>query len=300
MSGDMDKTQREKEQEIIFDSVPAWIFYKDKNNTFVRVNKSFCEAMGKTKSELEGRSLFDLYSKEEAEKFWQDDKEVIASGQSKKNILESIDSPKGKCWVSTDKIPYYDESGKIAGIVGFAFDITDRKNAEDNNQKSGLMLQNIIDLLPTRIFWKDLNLNYLGCNLAFAKDAGRTTTEEMIGKDDYQMAWKEQAELYRKDDMAVINSGVSKINYEEKQTTPNGNTLWLNTNKVPIKDKDGKIIGILGTYVDITDKKLAEDILRNALNETKEMNELMVGREIKMVELKNRIEQLENQLKKQL
>lgn len=286
-----------EESEIIFDSVPAWIFYKNKENRFIRVNKAFCDAMGKTKAELEDKSLFDIYSKEEADKFLKDDKEVIASGKSKLNIIELAETPMGQKWVQTDKIPYLDKQGNIIGVIGFSIDITERKTAEVSTQKSQLILQGIIDLLPVRIFWKDINLKYLGCNKAFAKDAGKESVEEIIGKDDFQMGWKEQADLYRKDDMIVINTGVSKINYEEEQTTPDGNKIWLITNKMPLKNNNGEIQGILGTYMDITDQRHKDDKLKTSLEDIKKANQFMVDRELMMIQLKNKIVELENKIK---
>ena len=162
-----------EEQATIIDTVPAWIFYKNKENTFIRVNKTFCEAMGKSREELEGKSLFDIYPKEQAEAFWTDDKEVIESGAARKNIIEQVDIPSGRRWVQTSKMPYRDDKGEVIGVIGFAIDITEQKQAEEMTVRSHQMLQKIIDLLPTRIFWKDLNLNYLGCNQTFAQDAGK-------------------------------------------------------------------------------------------------------------------------------
>ena len=66
--------------------------------------------------------------------------------------------------------------------------------------KSQILLQRVINLLPIRVFWKDKNLVYLGCNNLFAKDAGKEKPDDLIGKDDFSMVWKEQAELYRADD----------------------------------------------------------------------------------------------------
>ena len=123
--------KEKKEQEIIFDSIPAWIFYKDKENRFIKVNKAFAEAMGKRKVELEGKSLFDIYPKEEAEKYAKDDEEVISSGKAKMNITEEIKTPNKTLWVQTNKIPYRNELGNIIGIIGFTIDITDLKCAED-------------------------------------------------------------------------------------------------------------------------------------------------------------------------
>lgn len=121
------------------------------------------------------------------------------------------------------------------------------------------ILLNIVEGIPIRVFWKDCELRYLGCNTLFARDAGMSTPADLIGKTDFDMGWKDQAELYRADDMAVIQSGISKLDYEEPQTTPQGETIWLSTSKVPLRDNDGKIIGILGIYSDITERKNIEE-----------------------------------------
>nr|HMQ13042.1 ATP-binding protein [Candidatus Competibacter phosphatis] len=124
------------------------------------------------------------------------------------------------------------------------------------------LLQTVIDTIPARVFWKDGDLRYLGCNRAFALDAGVSSPDEMIGRDDYQMGWLEQADRYRKDDEQVLDSGNPRLDYEEPQTTPDGRRIWLQTSKVPLRDADGVIFGIMGTYQDITARKEAEEELR--------------------------------------
>jgi PAS domain S-box-containing protein len=121
------------------------------------------------------------------------------------------------------------------------------------------LLRTIINTSPMRVFWKDTELHYLGCNPAFAADAGFEHPDDLIGKDDYQMRWQAQAELYRADDRQVISSGLARISYDEPQTTPDGRQYWLRTSKVPLRNDSGEIIGILGIYEDITDRKKAED-----------------------------------------
>ncbi|MGC8845616.1 MAG: response regulator [Candidatus Hydrogenedens sp.] len=122
----------------------------------------------------------------------------------------------------------------------------------------------VLDLLPVRVFWKDKNLHYLGCNLAFAKDAGKNSPEEVIGTTDFELPWKSEAEIYRKDDREVITSGKPKIFYEEPQTTPDDKQLWLRTSKIPLMGPGGVPYGVLGMYEDITELKS----LINTLNET--------------------------------
>jgi hypothetical protein len=115
----------------------------------------------------------------------------------------------------------------------------------------------VLDTIPVRVFWKDNDLLYIGCNKLFAKDAGLERPEELIGKSDFDMGWSDQAELYQKDDRAVIESQRPKLDYEEPQTTPDGKSIWLQTSKIPLHDKQGKTIGMLGTYTEITERKLA-------------------------------------------
>lgn len=142
--------------------------------------------------------------------------------------------------------------------------IRNRKLAEASLKKSKDLLQIVVETAPVRIFWKDGDLRYLGCNTRFAQDAGFSCPDELTGKSDFDMGWCDQAELYRADDRAVMESGNPKLGYEELQTTPEGNTIWLRTSKVPLCDANHQTIGILGIYDDITEKKQGEIALQHA------------------------------------
>ncbi len=107
----------------------------------------------------------------------------------------------------------------------------------------------------------------MGCNAIFAQDAGFADPKDVVGKDDYQMGWRDQAELYRGDDRQVIESDRSKLLIEEPQTTPEGKTIVLLTSKIPLRSSEGKIIGVLGTYTDITERKRMEEDLRRSRDE---------------------------------
>ncbi|MEI6242462.1 MAG: PAS domain-containing sensor histidine kinase [Chlamydiota bacterium] len=126
--------QQKKELETILDSVPAMVVYKDRENRFIRVNHAFEKVMGIPKAKIEGESCFTLFP-EEAKKYWSDDVEVIEAGVPKRNIIESMKVPSGTIWVQTDKVPYYDEKGKIIGIIAFVLDITEKKKAEEVLEK---------------------------------------------------------------------------------------------------------------------------------------------------------------------
>ncbi len=128
------------------------------------------------------------------------------------------------------------------------------------SQTHGL-LRDVINTAPIRVFWKDRDCRYLGCNPVFARDAGKQSPAELIGRDDYAMGWAEQADLYRADDQQVMASGQARLDFEEPQTNPDGKLIWLRTSKVPLRDAAGTVIGVLGIYDDITERKQAESAL---------------------------------------
>lgn len=129
-------------------------------------------------------------------------------------------------------------------------------------QESQLMLQLVMDNIPWSIFWKDRNLVYLGCNQQFAHDAGLDSPAELIGKNDFDLRWKPQAELYRAADRRVIESGCAELNFEEPQDRGDGQRAWLRTSKIPLRDSAGAIVAVLGMYEDITARKHIEQELR--------------------------------------
>lgn len=151
-----------------------------------------------------------------------------------------------------------------------------RRQLTGSLAESRRMLLDVIDTIPVRVFWKDLQLRYLGCNRLFARDAGKKDPATLIGKDDYSLAWVSQADLYRADDRRVLDSGIAKLNYEEPQGNASINSSWLRTSKIPLRDIQGNIYGVLGVYEDITESKRSEELLRKqevdlrALNETLE------------------------------
>ncbi len=126
------------------------------------------------------------------------------------------------------------------------------------------LLQQIIDTAPIRVFWKDRQSRYLGCNPAFAKDAGKQAPSELTGRDDYAMCWAARADRYRAVDKQVMDSGEPQLNYEEVQITPNNETICVRISKMPLRDETGNVFGLLGVYDDITERKHAEELLRES------------------------------------
>jgi len=143
-------------------------------------------------------------------------------------------------------------------------EISERQQVEKELKASQQFLQLVLDTLPQRVFWKDRQCRFLGCNQLVAQDAGVQSPTEMLGKDDYDFPWKEQAPLYQADDKAVMASGTPRINYEEPQIRADGTEGWVQTSKIPLRDEQGTVIGVLGAYEDITARKTTELALRQS------------------------------------
>jgi PAS domain S-box-containing protein len=238
------------------------------------VNEGACRALGYTREELLSMRVPDIDPMLAAnpEKY---KAPVEASGEAR---LESVHRRKDG---STFPVEVSIKAISFDKPYGLAIvrDISERKRAKEMLVASLDLLKSVLEHVPVRVFWKDAELRYLGCNTAFAHDAGMSNPEELIGKDDFQMGWREQAELYRADDKRVIDSSVPKLGYEEPQTAPDGRVIWLRTSKVPLRAADGKVFGMLGIYEDITERKRAETVLQHttrALATLSEVNRALV------------------------
>jgi PAS domain S-box-containing protein len=152
---------------------------------------------------------------------------------------------------------------KVVGRVWSFRDITDRKIAERALKESKQMLQIVMNNVPQSIFWKDRNSTYLGCNTNFAKDTGLKDAKDVIGKTDYDLAWKkEESDFYRECDKKIMDSDMPQYHIVETQQQADGKQAWVDTNKVPLHDADGNVVGIIGAYEDITERKRAEEQLK--------------------------------------
>jgi len=124
-------------------------------------------------------------------------------------------------------------------------------------RESQQMLRTILDTIPAYVFWRDLDLRLLGCNQQYAEIAGFASPNDLIGKTDFDVAPPEYAAKFQADDRSVIESARSRLNYEESSTSPDGAPQWFRTSKMPLRDADGNVIGVLGFFQDVTEQKLA-------------------------------------------
>jgi PAS domain S-box-containing protein len=164
--------------------------------------------------------------------------------------------------VSLTVSPIKDDRENTTRAVVIARDIGASKRAEEELYQSNQKLQLILDSIPQRVFWKDRHLAYLGCNTPFAIDAGLPSAAEIRGKSDCELVWRAAAGQFQRDDQAVMDGESPKLNYDERLIQPDGTVRWLRTSKLPLRGQGGDVIGVLGTYEDITERKQAEEGLR--------------------------------------
>ena len=112
------------------------------------------------------------------------------------------------------------------------------KRIENELFQSREMLQLILDTIPQRVFWKDINYRYLGCNKKFADDANFNNPLEIVGKNDFDLVLKEFGNFFKEGDRKVIENNSPKLNFEELIIHPDGTKSWLKTSKVPLHDKN--------------------------------------------------------------
>ena len=174
----------------------------------------------------------------------------------------------GTCkWLRALAKPERRPDGSIL-FDGLMIDVTELKHVEQAFFKSRQMLQLVLDTIPSAVFWKDRDLVYLGCNRVFAKDAGLEDSADVVHKTDLDFEWKEaQAPRFRADDLEVMETNTPKIGYDEALIKADHSRHWVRTSKAPMRDGEGKVIGLLGTYEDVTERKQAEDLLRASLRE---------------------------------
>jgi PAS domain S-box-containing protein len=149
------------------------------------------------------------------------------------------------------------------GYIATLHDIVARRRIEEELFRAQQMLRLVLDTVPQRVFWKDTESVFVGCNAAFARDAGFSDPAEIIGKTDHDLPWQGLADEYAVDEMAVLRTGRPKLGFDESQIRADGSHSWVRVSKVPLLDGDGRVVGVLGTYEDVTDRRKSEEALRD-------------------------------------
>ncbi len=278
----IDITERKRAEEALQESEEKYrLLVENATVTIVVAQDGMLKFFNPKAMEITGYSQEELASQPFTELIHPDDLEVTIGYYLK--FLQGEETPPFHTFRIIDKegsIKWLESNAVLItwedspATLNFLSDITERKQAEDALWESRNMLQTVLDSIPSTVFWKDRDSIYLGANRALLEMAGWKSSEEVVGKNDYDLPWgKEQADSFREDDKRVMESGIPEYGIIEPHLRTNGTLAWAMTNKVPLRDTEGNIVGVLGTSADITERKRAEEALRESEQNFKDLAE---------------------------
>ena len=163
-----------------------------------------------------------------------------------------------------------EEAERAAAAV--SVELAAHRRTEESLRHAQEMLQLVMNHIPQAIFWKDRRSLYLGCNNLLAVSAGYDSPADLVGKTNYDLPWAEQAPAYEAEDAFVMETDTPLLNVEALGAKADGSRVWVRSNKIPLHASDGSVVGVLGSYEDITEQKEAEAALREAKEEAERAN----------------------------
>jgi PAS domain S-box-containing protein len=247
----------------LMDHVPDRIYFKDLAGRFVRVNRTVAQRFGlDDPAKAIGKTDADFFSTEAAEAFAADEREVLRTGQALVAKEDREVWPDGRItWASTTTVPLIDPRGAVVGVIGVSRDITDRKQAEEALSASEARYQALVENLTQSVFLKDAEFRFVAVNQPFCRGLGLAEAE-ILGKTDFEIYPPPLAAKYRADDAAVLTRGVRLE--QEEQNVIAGQMRTIHVIKTPFRDAHGRIVGVLGSFWDVTEQRRVEAQLRQA------------------------------------
>ncbi len=262
--------------EKIISAIPANVYWLDKNLVCQGCNDMQAKAIGlKSRHDVVGKIIKDLFLDPTiVDNINRNNLKVINTGEPC-IFEESVVSNDGSILVMlSHKIPLI-EQGEIIGLLGISVDITKKNILIEKTKRERdeyfIALENIIANLPGHVYWQDRNNIFLGCNELQAKAAGLKSSFEIIGKSNYDLPWKKQAEELNKINNEVMETG-KEYSIEEWGELYDGKRATFISKKSPMRNSKGEIIGIIGISFDITERKMMEQELIQAKEEAEIAN----------------------------
>jgi PAS domain S-box-containing protein len=252
----------------LIDNLPDLIYVKDTDGRYLLNNQADIRWMGvQSFDEIVGKTDFDFYPTELAEKIQADDLSVIQANATVEKEEMSFNAHGETRWTLTTKLPLRSTTGEWIGLLGIGRDITGVKTVEQRVAQERNLLRTLIDNLPDVIYYKDTASRMLIANTAQARLLGAESPDELIGKTDFDYFKKELAEKYFADERLLLQTGEPLINIEEVTVDTTGNEHWLMTTKLPLRNQDGEVMGLVGIGRDITERKKNEQEREHLLEE---------------------------------
>jgi len=304
----IESTERKKAEETlveernllrtIIDNLPDYIYIKDIDGRYIVSNVAHARFLGgRAQDKVVGKTVFELFPRPLAEKYAADDQKVIQTGQPLLNREErSVDETGNEVWNSTTKAPLQDSSGKIIGLVGIARDITKRKKAEEALRESEERYRTLVQNVPIAVY-----RTIPGPKGKFLM--GNPTCLKMFGLDseeDFKKVSPADLNMDPENRKVFSDNLLAKgsvVGVELPLRKKDGTAFWGSVTARVVYNENEKNPYFDCTIMDITDRKRAEDELKKRMRELEIFQKVAVGRELKMVELKKRIKELETRLR---
>ncbi|HWC77796.1 MAG TPA: PAS domain S-box protein [Blastocatellia bacterium] len=270
-----DITERKRAENALLDSqalfdslvnsLPQHVFCKDTDGTFTFGNKSFCAWLGTPLGEVVGKRDSDLFAREVAERNIQADKLILESGRTLDSVEEFV-TPDGRAsYVQVVRTPRYDSRGGVVGLQGIFWDVTEKRIAEDALAHERDLLHALMNNTPDYIYFKDARGRFVRINKALAELLGVDDPKDAVGKTDRDFFASDQADDFNSNEEQIVRTGVPIIGKVENAIKADGSSHWVLTTKVPMRDSEGAVAGIIGISKDITERKEAEEALEQSL-----------------------------------
>jgi PAS domain S-box-containing protein len=286
--------EKEREQQILLDHVPVSLFHIDLNSRFVHVNEALAKRYGKKPEDFIGKTTRELFP-EEAESFIENDREILARGEPQIGEIRKITTPEDESWVRLDKIPFKDAEGNVTGIIGFELDITERIQTQKKLRTQEREHQTILDTVSVGIFHIDAESRFVHVNKALAERYGMTP-QDFKGKTTREL-FPDKEDDYVRSDQEVLVRGEPQTGVMRDIKTSEG-VRWVRLDKMPVKDADGNVTGIIGFELDITTRIEAQEELRNAHKKMQDIVEFLpdatfvIDRDMKVIAWNRAIEEM--------
>ena len=248
---------RESEQRFasLAAAAPVAIFRINRDNECIYVNEFWTRITGQESSVALGYGWIETIHPDDREQIHQQWTQAIDQQAPYQGEGRCVRPDGTTSFYYCQALPEIDEKGDFIGYIGTLTDISDRKQAELTLKESQKFIQTVLDTVPLPLFWKDINSIFLGCNLPMAKVYNLASSQEIIGRNDFEFSSTEaEAIAFRRDDQEVMTSGKSKLAIEEVLTLPNGEQIYLETHKAPLRDGENNVIGVLGMFQDINER----------------------------------------------
>ncbi len=256
----------------LVETLPLSIFRKDLQGRYIFTNQRYCRDLGKTLSEIIGKTDHDLHPPDLADLYLAADQKIIAAGRSYETIDERRLGDGSRNFVQVIKVPIYDATGKIIGVQGLLWDITETKRAENTVRASTQRLVSVMEIVPDGILILDQNGKITFANQTAERLLG-LTHNQIIGRAYNATEWRmltvdkkpfppEELPFER-----VRLTGQPVYGVEQIIQQPDGNNVFLSINAVPLNAEGEEFQGMVAAIVDITERKQAEQALARSAQE---------------------------------